>query len=927
MKKYELKKYEYFYLFSGRIYNRFSYFLLIMVIFFRWDANAFGMYTSRVGTWAILQPLISVGISKCALRVISNDTSDEKHLLLPILKMLVIFCAFSIVLVIAFSFAVSCAFNRSVDWLDISVGTYSVLSAGLIALQSIGRAVGKNRYDVFLAVGCGTATIAACVFIWLMPVLPLFLAIYLIIIYTAFDLLAGKALVRSYLKKGPLPEHNPPVTGLYKFAIILGLNSLVGGLSLSVINVFFRLHSMMGEAGKFNLMIMVSSVALAFYEYFLLLQFPRFAQANNGFNKNGQDLLQIKLRKLFLFVPLFLIAGILVIMTLHAGTIKLLIIMACLLPVLMLVELILTWSEAVLRDRLHRILFGCVCGTLLCSLISYFFLPVLRAEGIAVIWSATECLAAYYALSVCGKQQSGPIAKGMASGISAAQLEANRSMEKRHWAFDVAQELKRKIKTRAEKIRVQSSISPSGIIHIGNFRDTVTAWAVCRALQSQNLPVEFILNFDDADCAKNTKEKKPLSEVPHQGESMAAYFSGRYLNDLDTIGIHPDRVLFQSREYFEKRRYDRLIYRSIRKRKKIRSILNLFRPKKLAASWNPLILYCDCCKTLIEQFRTVYSFPIGTRCTVSYVCSHCGHSFTGYISNARYKKLMWRVDWPMRCLAEDIDFEPCGIDHFVAGSTICTASKICKKIYHRTMPTVCPYEIVKLRNMNKKLSSSRGDTLDLHILLKMFSKQQIIWMYLSRRPMNPIVFDFSEGFFRYHAEFDQFLAGGNSDLDRSGLDLRDLTGCADTGYIGCVSIRTLCFVYQAFAGNERPLITYFHKNKPDRPLEDIENEIKIKIPFVSYWLENFAPERCRFKLTCPAVVTSQHCGLASAVLQWLDQPSRPVSFKQPSLFYEMMFSKTYGPRIQTVLTYYGRQAIREHCKDVLLKYNELQKRG
>jgi lysyl-tRNA synthetase class 1 len=405
---------------------------------------------------------------------------------------------------------------------------------------------------------------------------------------------------------------------------------------------------------------------------------------------------------------------------------------------------------------------------------------------------------------------------------------------------------------------------------------------------------------------------------------MVSFFSARYLDELETMGIYPDRILFQSEEYFQKNRYDQLIYHAIRKRKKIMRILKGSRTGRLKASWHPLILYCDHCKTLVDQYQILRSTPFSRRYAVIYNCQHCDCSFSGHVSSLRFKKLVWRIDWPMRCSVEQIDFEPYGIDHLAVGSTIWTASKICRKVFHKTMPIVFPYAVIKLKGMKKKLSSSRGDILNINILLKMYSKQQILWMYLSRRPMDPIVFDLTEGFFRYHSEYDSFLAMGNqSQFDN---DLRILIGCTHnkSGYI---RVKALCFAYQAFAGNEQALVSHFSKINPNVPLEELTCELKMKIPLVVYWLENFAPARYQFYFACPTTIALKHYTMASTVLHWLDRPWEPVSFAQPSLFYETMFSKSNGPRIQTIFTYHNHGTLRAHCTMVQLRYEETMGKG
>lgn len=61
-----------------------------------------------------------------------------------------------------------------------------------------------------------------------------------------------------------------------------------------------------------------------------------------------------------------------------------------------------------------------------------------------------------------------------------------------HWAYEVAHELIRKHPNK-ETFVCASGISPSGSVHIGNFREIVTTYFVVRALQ--NLGKRLVLSF------------------------------------------------------------------------------------------------------------------------------------------------------------------------------------------------------------------------------------------------------------------------------------------------------------------------------------------------------------------------------------------------------------------------------------------------
>ena len=58
-----------------------------------------------------------------------------------------------------------------------------------------------------------------------------------------------------------------------------------------------------------------------------------------------------------------------------------------------------------------------------------------------------------------------------------------------YWADKLAEEIIRR-KPDKEEYVCAAGISPSGSVHIGNFRDIATSWFVCRALQKKGKKVE-----------------------------------------------------------------------------------------------------------------------------------------------------------------------------------------------------------------------------------------------------------------------------------------------------------------------------------------------------------------------------------------------------------------------------------------------------
>src|SRR3989344_8383190 len=81
-----------------------------------------------------------------------------------------------------------------------------------------------------------------------------------------------------------------------------------------------------------------------------------------------------------------------------------------------------------------------------------------------------------------------------------------------HWA-DVAAENVIREKGDKKNYTVAAGITPSGTVHIGNFREIITVELVKRALESRGKKVRFIYSWDNYDRLRKVPENIPNSEM------------------------------------------------------------------------------------------------------------------------------------------------------------------------------------------------------------------------------------------------------------------------------------------------------------------------------------------------------------------------------------------------------------------------------
>lgn len=79
-----------------------------------------------------------------------------------------------------------------------------------------------------------------------------------------------------------------------------------------------------------------------------------------------------------------------------------------------------------------------------------------------------------------------------------------------HWAYEYAEKLKnRKKEDGKDSIVVAAGTSPSGTVHIGNFRDIVTAYFIVKALKEQGEDAKLLFSWDDYDKFRKVPKNIP----------------------------------------------------------------------------------------------------------------------------------------------------------------------------------------------------------------------------------------------------------------------------------------------------------------------------------------------------------------------------------------------------------------------------------
>ncbi|HFK1449848.1 MULTISPECIES: lysine--tRNA ligase [Bacillus cereus group] len=333
-----------------------------------------------------------------------------------------------------------------------------------------------------------------------------------------------------------------------------------------------------------------------------------------------------------------------------------------------------------------------------------------------------------------------------------------------HWAYEVAHELIRKHPNK-ETFVCASGISPSGSVHIGNFREIVTTYFVVRALQDLGKKARFIFSWDDYDRFRKVPKNIDPSFIKYIGmpycnipdpygchNSYADHFEKEFEESLQAFGIEVE-FIYQHDKY-RSGRYNKSILEALYKRKEIYDILMDYKTGECSEeereSFYPVTFYCEKCgrdTTAIMHFDEVLK-------TVRYECE-CGNQNELSILKTNNMKLNWKIDWLMRWMIEDVVFEPGGRDHSSETGSYNVSKEIARKIFNREAPHYVAYDFIGIKGNHEKMSSSSGNSITPSELLKVYLPEVILFMFAKYRPDAAFHIGLDEDVIRNYTEYER----------------------------------------------------------------------------------------------------------------------------------------------------------------------------
>ncbi|MCI5696374.1 MAG: lysine--tRNA ligase [Spirochaetia bacterium] len=425
-----------------------------------------------------------------------------------------------------------------------------------------------------------------------------------------------------------------------------------------------------------------------------------------------------------------------------------------------------------------------------------------------------------------------------------------------HWADQMADTIIRE-KGDLDSYTCASGITPSGTVHLGNFREIITVDLVVRALRDRGKNVRFIYSWDDYDVFRKVPANMPdpeilekylrfpITEVPdttNRNENYARHHEVDIEQQLPRVGIAPE-FLYQASRY-RANRYAEGMKKAMQMRETIKECLNEYRDDahkmKPEDEYWPVAIFCGKCSKDTTNI-TGYDGEYG----ISYKCE-CGHEETADIRTFKGAKLGWRVDWPMRWNEEKVVFEPGGKDHISPGGSYDTAKLVSKKIYGWDAPVTMRYDFVNLKGVPGKMSSSKGKVIALPDALDVYQAEVLRYLFAGTRPNTEFAISFDMDVLKVYEDYDKterIVYGVDKAKNEDQFNkekriymLSQIDGKIPETMPYQITFRMLTTLLQTYSGDIDAVIKSLKDVKPEQ-----EERLRRRMACAWFWIQNSAP--------------------------------------------------------------------------------------
>ena len=298
-----------------------------------------------------------------------------------------------------------------------------------------------------------------------------------------------------------------------------------------------------------------------------------------------------------------------------------------------------------------------------------------------------------------------------------------------------------------EYVLFETGYGPSGLPHIGTFGEVVRTSMVQNSLNSLvDCSTKLIVFSDDMDGLRKIPEN-----VPNQ--DMLKKFLGKPLTSIpdpfgkfESFGHHNNAKLqyfldqFESKYHFvsstqkyQSGDFDATLRLILENHQEITSIILPTLRSERQKTYSPFLplspITGEVLQVKIIEYRTHSNSVIFIDPT--------NNKLTEVVVTGGKCKLQWKVDWAMRWMALDVDYEMCGKDLI---ESVDLASKVCR-LLKKHPPINLIYEMF-LDERGEKISKSIGNGITIDQWLRYASPESLsLFMYQKPKSAKKLFFD------------------------------------------------------------------------------------------------------------------------------------------------------------------------------------------
>ena len=284
----------------------------------------------------------------------------------------------------------------------------------------------------------------------------------------------------------------------------------------------------------------------------------------------------------------------------------------------------------------------------------------------------------------------------------------------------------------------ETGYGPSGLPHIGTFGEVVRTTMVRNAFEAMtNCPTKLITFSDDMDGLRKVPENvpnkemlskyigMPLTSIPdpfEKYESFGHHNNAKLRSFLDKFNFNYEFV--SSTEKYRNGDFDDTLIKIFNNYSKILNIILPTLRAERKESYSPFLPISKksgkVLQVKIEEYKTdsktiIYRDPYDEKLVETEVTrGKC--------------KLQWKVDWAMRWMSFQVDYEMCGKD---LTESVELGSRICRAL-DKKPPTNLIYEMFLDEN-GEKISKSIGNGISVDEWLK-YASPESLSLYMFQRP-------------------------------------------------------------------------------------------------------------------------------------------------------------------------------------------------